>query len=255
MQKTKFQVVVCFFLLIISFSNSYGQDERLNLGNLLALNFQFGIGTTAGDLNDRFGTTLSLGAGMDYITEKNNLILGWKGDFHFGNNVKEDILGGLAPLGFIFGNSLSPATELRRAQRGFYLGAHIGKIFPLSSKNKRSGIRLTVGGGLLQHRIRLQQDPLNFVPQIAGEYGRGYDRLTNGFALRQFLGYQLLGNDKLVNFTIGLEFIEGFTQNRRNFNFDEMSVDTDSRLDLIIGVKVGWTLPFYIGESTGEIYY
>lgn len=255
MQKIKFQVIVGIFLLIISVSDSYSQDERLNLGNLLALNFQFGIGTTAGDLNDRFGTTLSLGAGMDYITEKNNLILGWKGDFHFGNNVKEDILGGLAPLGFIFGSSLSPANELRRAQRGFYLGAHIGKIFPLSSKNKRSGIRLTVGGGLLQHRIRLQQDPLNFVPQIAGEYGRGYDRLTNGFALRQFLGYQLLGNDRLVNFTFGLEFIEGFTQNRRNFNFDEMAVDTDRRLDLIIGAKIGWTLPFYIGESTGEIYY
>ena len=139
MQKTKFQVVVCFFLLIISFSNSYGQDERLNLGNLLALNFQFGIGTTAGDLNDRFGTTLSLGAGMDYITEKNNLILGWKGDFHFGNNVKEDILGGLAPLGFIFGNSLSPATELRRAQRGFYLGAHIEKYSPSLPKINAQG--------------------------------------------------------------------------------------------------------------------
>ena len=255
MQKLKFQVVVYFFLLIISVSNSYGQDERLNLGNIVAINLQFGIGTTAGDLNDRFGTTLSLGAGMDFITEKNNLILGWKGDFHFGNNVKEDVLGGLAPLGFIFGNSLSPANELRRAQRGSYLGIHIGKIFPLSSNNSRSGIRFTLGGGLLQHRIRLQQDPLNFVPQIAGEYGRGYDRLTNGFALRQFLGYQLLGNDKLVNFTFRLEFIEGFTQNRRNFNFDEMSVDTERRLDLIIGVKVGWTLPFYIGESTGEIFY
>ncbi len=255
MQKKSLFLTLPFLFLIICNSNSYSQDERQNLGNIIAINFQFGGGIPAGDLADRFGTTLSAGAGMDFITEKNNLIFGWKGDFHFGNEVKENILGGLAPEGFIFGNSLSSATELRRAQRGFYIGAHVGKVFSFSSSNTRSGLRVTVGAGLLQHKIRLQQDPSNFVPQIAGDYGKGYDRLSNGLALRQFLGYQLLGNDKLVNFTFGLEFIQGFTQNRRSFNIDEMRTDTSKRLDLLIGLKVGWTLPFYIGESTGEIYY
>lgn len=242
-------------LLIICQSDSYAQDERRNLGNIVALNFQFGAGVPGGDLSNRFGTTISAGLGMDFITEKNNFILGWKGDFHFGNTVKENILGQLAPEGFLFGNSLSAATEFRRAQRGFYLGAHIGKIFAFSSTNSRSGLRVTLGAGLLQHKIRLQQDPSNFVNQIAGDYAKGYDRLTNGLALRQFVGYQLLGNNKLVNFTFGLEFIQGFTQNRRSYNFDEMRADTDKRLDLLIGFKVGWTLPFYVGESTGEIYY
>jgi len=200
-----------FLFLTTCHSSSYAQDERKNLGNIIALNFQFGAGVPLGDLGDRFGTTISMGTGMDFITEKNNLILGWKGDFHFGNTVKENILGNLAPEGFIFGNSLSAATELRRAQRGFYLGAHIGKIFAFSSTNTRSGLRVTLGAGLLQHKIRLQQDPSNFANQIAGEYAKGYDRLTNGLALRQFVGYQLLGNNKLVNFTIGLEFIQGFT--------------------------------------------
>ncbi len=255
MQNNFIYILLSLLCLIICQSNGYTQDERRNLGNVIALNFQFGAGVPAGDLSDRFGTTISIGTGMDFITEKNNLIFGWKGDFHFGNTVKENILGNLAPEGFIFGNSLSAATELRRAQRGFYLGAHIGKIFPLSATNSRSGIRFTLGAGLLQHKIRLQQDPSNFVNQIAGDYAKGYDRLTNGLALRQFVGYQLLGNNKLVNFTVGLEFIQGFTQNRRSFNFDEMRADTDKRLDLLIGVKVGWTLPFYIGESTGEIYY
>lgn len=255
MQKINLSVILSLFFLILCNSNGYSQDERRNIGNLIALNFQFGAGIPAGDLSDRFGNTFSLGTGMDFITEKNNLIFGWKGDFHFGNVVKENILGGLAPEGFIFGNSLSNATELRRAQRGFYIGAHLGKIFSFSGTNARSGLRVTLGAGLLQHKIRLQQDPSNFVNQIAGEYAKGYDRLTNGLALRQFVGYQLLGNDKLVNFTFGLEFIQGFTQNRRSFNFDEMRADTDKRLDLLIGLKVGWTLPFYVGKSTGEIYY
>jgi len=253
-KKTLFLTLSLFFLIICS-SNSYSQDERKNLGNILALNFQFGVGIPGGDLADRFGTTLSLGTGMDFITEKNNLIFGWKGDFHFGNEVKDNILGGLAPDGFIFGNSFSSADELRRAQRGFYIGAHVGKVFSFSSTNTRSGLRVTVGAGLLQHKIRLQQDPGNFVSQIGGDYAKGYDRLSNGLALRQFVGYQLLGNDKLVNFTFGVEFVQGFTQNRRSFNFDEMRADTDKRMDLLIGLKVGWTLPFYVGESTGEIYY
>lgn len=255
MQKKIIYVTLSLFLLTLCISNSYSQDERRNLGNIIALNFQFGVGEPGGDLSDRFGTTFSLGTGMDFITEKNNLIIGWKGDFHFGNRVKDNILGGLAPEGFIFGNSFSSANELRRAQRGFYLGAHIGKIFSFSNANARSGLRVTLGAGLLQHKIRLQQDPSNFVNQIGGEYAKGYDRLSNGLALRQFVGYQLLGNDKFVNFTFGLEFIQGFTQNRRSFNFDEMRANTDTRLDLLIGLKVGWTLPFYVGESTGEIFY
>lgn len=255
MQKKTLYLALSLSLLICCISNSYSQDERENLGNLIALNFQFGAGIPGGDLSDRFGTTLSAGAGIDFITEKKNFILGLKGDFHFGNRVNDNILGGLAPEGFIFGNAFASANELRRAQRGFYLGGHIGKIFPLSSVNTRSGLRVTLGAGLLQHKIRLQQDPANFVNQIAGDYAKGYDRLSNGLALRQFIGYQLLGNDKLVNFTVGIEFIQGFTQNRRSFNFDEMRADTDKRVDLLFGLKVGWTLPFYVGESTGEIYY
>ncbi len=255
MQKKSLYLILSLSFLFICISNSYSQDERKNIGNLIALNFQFGAGIPGGDLADRFGTTLSVGTGMDFITEKKNFIFGWKGDFHFGNEVKENILGGLAPEGFIFGNSFSSANELRRAQRGFYIGAHVGKIFPLSSENNRSGLRVTLGAGLLQHKIRLQQDPSNFVNQIGGDYAKGYDRLSNGLALRQFVGYQLLGKDKLVNFTFGLEFIQGFTQNRRSYNFDEMRADTEKRVDLLIGLKVGWTLPFYVGESTGEIYY
>jgi len=255
MQKKIQYILFCFSFLILCISNGYSQDERKNLGNLIALNFQFGAGIPAGDLGDRFGNTFSVGTGMDYITEKNNLIFGWKGDFHFGTEVKENILEGLASEGFIFGNAFSNATELRLTQRGFYVGAHIGKIFSFSSTNARSGLRVTLGAGLLQHKIRLQQDPSNFVNQISGDYSKGYDRLSNGLALRQFIGYQLLGNNKLVNFNFGLEFIQGFTQNRRSFNFDEMRADTDKRLDLLIGLKVGWTLPFYVGESTGEIYY
>lgn len=247
--------LLCFIIILCN-SSIYAQDERKNIGNVVTLHFQVGGAIPAGDLSKRYGNFLTIGTGMDFITDKSNWILGWKGDFHFGNGVKENVLGQLGGVdGFLFGNGLASADDFSLKQRGFYLGFHAGKVFPLSSDNTRSGIRFTMGAGLLQHRIRLQQDPVNFLPQVADEYGKGYDRLTNGLALRQFIGYQLLGKSKLVNFLIGVEFVEGFTQNRRSYNFDEMRQDTDKRVDVIMGLKVGWILPFYVGESTGEIYY
>ena len=42
------------------------------------------------------------------------------------------------------------------------------------------------------------------------EYLKYYDRLTVGVLLKQYIGYQNMSNNKLVNFTIGIEIIEGF---------------------------------------------
>lgn len=255
MQKTILLLWTTILVISVSFSNLSGQDERKNIGNLVAFHFQFGGSTPVGDLSDRFGTTLSIGTGIDYITEKNNLIFGLKGDYQFGNTVKENVLGGIVADGYLFGVNQSDALDFQFKQRGFYFGGHIGKIFAISETNKRSGIRVTLGAGLFQHKIRLQQDATNYVPQLGGEYAKGYDRLTNGLALRQFVGYQLLGKDKLTNLMIGLEFIQGFTKNRRSYDFSEMRQNTDSRFDGLIGLKIGWTLPIYVGKSTGEIYY
>ena len=140
-------------------------------------------------------------------------------------------------------------------ERGLQFNVLAGKLFPLPGKNKRSGIRTTVGVGFLQHKIRLQQDPDSKVFQFVGAYQEGYDRLTNGLSISEFIGYQHLSNNRGVNFFFGFEFTQAFTQNRRNFNFNEMRKDDSKRTDLLIGFKVGWTLPFYIGEEADEIFY
>ncbi|MEO1715307.1 MAG: hypothetical protein AAFU60_18420, partial [Bacteroidota bacterium] len=58
-----------------------------------------------------------------------------------------------------------------------------------------------------------------------------------------------------VNFYAGFEIMEGFTVNRRSFNFDTQMADTTPRLDILYGFRLGWTLPFYVGENTEEIFY
>ncbi len=243
-------ICCCSFL----WATAQGASAR-NQGNALLVRFNYGIQFPEGDLSARFGNNLNLGGGFDFMTQGNNLIYGLYGTFLFGNQVNIDVLAPLrTPEGEIIGNDKDFA-DLQLRQRGFYLGAHVGKLFGLAPDNPRSGIRVTLGAGLLQHKIRIQDDPERTVPQLEGDYRKGYDRLTNGLALRQFVGYQLLSRNKRINFYAGVELIEGFTQNRRDFNFDTRTADNQNRFDLLFGLQVGWILPFYVGQPKQDIYY
>ena len=231
------------------------QEKGFNHGDALLIHFYYSGHVPAGDMADRFGGSFMPGAGIDYQTDKGNLILGAEFGYLFGGTVKEDVLAPIrTPEGYIIGEQ-GGYSDIQLRERGIYLGGHVGKLFPVSEKNHRSGIRVTLGAGVLQHKIRVQDDPSQKAPQLADDYKKGYDRLSNGLALRQFIGYQHLGNEGRINFYAGLDLVQGFTQNRRSYNFDAFAQDTAKRTDLLIGIRVGWTLPFYIGRDPSEIYY
>lgn len=247
----KYLTCLCFMLL---YTSVCAQSGKGNDGRVLLLNFNYASQLPAGDLSDRFGANLYLGSGLEIITAKKNYIFGIDGGVIFGNNVKEDVIATLRNSdGFIVAGLNGPVNVALR-ERGLYLGALVGKIFPTSKKNKRAGIRTTMGLGFLQHKVRIQDDSES-APQVNDTYSKGYDRLTNGLALQEFVGYQLLSNNRRINFIIGLEFTQAFTKSRRSYNFDTMSANDDARLDLLFGLRVGWTLPFYIGEKGEDIYY
>lgn len=219
----------------------------------LLFHLSYAFQLPGGDLADRFGHSFSLGSGLEYLTAS-NWIAGLQGQYFFGSQVQMDVLSGLrTPEGFIYGNDKSVA-DIQLRQRGFYVGAVVGKLLSLSADNPRAGLRLTLSGGLLQHRIRIQDDPISGVPQLSGDYKRGYDRLSNGLSLQQFIGYQLLSPDGLVNFYAGIELTQAFTENRRPFNFDTRQAESDRRTDLLFGIRLGWILPFYLRKAN-EIYY
>lgn len=224
-----------------------------NSGKVILLNFGYGPQIPIGELADRFGNNFAAEVSADFMTA-NNWTFGVQGQFLFGSEVKEDVLASLrTETGDIIGNDREPA-DIQLRQRGSYYGVRAGKLIGLSKNNDRTGIRINLGAGLLQHRIRIQDDPFRTVPQLTGEYAKGYDRLTNGLALHQFIGYQTIGKTNGVNLTIGFEFFEGFTQNRRSFDFDRQAADTEQRLDLLAGLRFSFSLPFYQGNAE-EIFY
>ena len=247
-------IITFLFLLSISLLQAQNDGAR-NKGNALIPKISFAAQLPGGHLEERFGQSLSFGLGLEYITNKNNWIIGLDFNYLFGTDVKEDVLANLrTPDGNIIGNDRSFADVVLR-ERGFYTGLSLGKLFLLSQKEKRSGIRFSLGAGLLQHKIRVQNDPTKGVPQLEGDYQKGYDRLTNGLALNQYIGYQMLSNDGRINFTAGFEFTQGFTKNRRNFNFDTQMFDDTDRKDYLYAFRVTWMIPFYFGKGTEDIYY
>ncbi len=238
----------CLFFL------SAQPSEKDNVGGALLINITYAYQIPAGDLVNRFGSSGAIGGGVEYMTGKHNIILGVESFYFFGNTVKEDVLIGLRGSdNQIIGNNRTFA-QVQLREGGFYLGGSIGKLFPLSASNRRSGIRLTVGAGFMQHKIRVLDDTRSVI-QIDDIYVKGYDRLSNGLALNQFIGYQYLSKNRRVNLTIGFEFTQAFTESRRDFDFQMMRKDDRKRTDLLNGIKIGWTLPFYIGEDPDTKFY
>jgi len=216
------------------------------------LDFSYAINWPGADLADRFGQHFSPGLSAEWITEPKNFFFGLEGQFIFGQRVRTDVLAPLrTPEGYIYGNDKAIA-DIQLRQRGFYVGGKVGKIIFGAQDNPRSGIKVSLGGGFFQHKIRIQDDPVRSVPQLEGDYKKGYDRLSSGWAITQFVGYQMLGPDKRLNFFIGLESMQAFTAGRRSFNFDTKRVEAESRFDVSYGIRAGWILPFYYGREQDE---
>jgi hypothetical protein len=155
--------------------------------------------------------------------------------------------------GFIIGIN-GDYAQVKLRQRGFLVGAFISNIIPIGSVNERSGLRVDLGVNLMQHWIRLQDD-YNTVAQFNDPYKKGYDRLTNGFALSEFIGYQYLSKNRRINLYGGLEFVQAWTKSRREYDFATQSQMLESRLDLLNGFKLGLILPIYIESQPDEIFY
>ncbi len=222
-----------------------------NQGSLILVNLTVGGHTPGGDMAKRFGWDNAFGGGVDYTT-KDNWTFGLDFQYFFGEDVQEDVL---APVrvdsGYVVGLSQNIVDVLLR-ERGWMLGGHVGKLFPFS-KNSRNGLRVTLGAATMQHWIRVL-DNTNTSPYFADPYLAGFDRLSGGLALRQFVGYQVLGKSRRINFFIGFDFTEAFTHTLRDFDFAAQKKLDSPRVDLLWGVRAGWSLPFYFNKAE-TIYY
>ncbi|MEE9438297.1 MAG: hypothetical protein V3V14_04805 [Saprospiraceae bacterium] len=251
MIKTIFIILLSF----ISIGSCLSQKESPTFNKIGAINLSFGYGVEFpfADMADRYSTNLKFTLGIEKVT-KSQWIYGLEFAFMFGDTVKEDVLHSLRiPNGEVLGADNAYADVFTR-ERGLFLGINFGKIIKFN-KNSRSGLRLTNAIGIFQHYVRIG-DEHRSLPQLDGDYKKGYDRLSRGLALRQFVGYHHISDNKRINFIIGLEFTEGFTKHVRAIDFDTgLMTSQKTRFDGLVSLKAAYILPFYDDYVAEEIFY
>lgn len=232
----------------------FGQNYTDSSSSFPFIRFQYAYLFPGGDFEDTYGNSNDIGGAIGFKTKSN-----WQFDiesgFLFGATVKrENLLDGIANQGGGATDSDGELVDLIFEIRSLNTFASIGKIFPISKSNLNSGLIVKLGAGYMQHRIKVDfRDGQVF--QLSDENLKGYDRLHTGFALRQFVGYQYYGKRNLLSFYFGFEFNEGFTFNRRAYNYDERAFDTERKTDFLSGFRFGWTIPIRSRKSEEFYYY
>ncbi len=251
MKRAKYYIgsIIIFFFCSVQVIAQV-RDSSLNLF-LLEVNYSFHV--PGGDLEERYGVSSTIGAGFS-IKTKHNITLGIEGNYLFGGHLKDgtSILDNLMTESGNIINMYGEYATIALTQRGMYAGLKLGYVFPVFGPNSNSGIFVNIGGGWLHHKIRIENKDNN-APPVLGDYKKGYDRLSGGLALREFIGYKYLSNNEMVNFYAGVEFYQARTKSLRAYDFDLMAPDTKDRRDFLYGFRVGWI--FLIYDKHPEKYY
>jgi hypothetical protein len=214
----------------------------------------FGFHIPGGDIAERFGADFNIG-GAFLIKTGHNFLLGAEGNFIFGGQVKDKdlILADISTSqGYVidrYGNY----ADIFFYERGFSTFFRLGKVIPVIGPNPNSGLYATGGVGYLQHKVRIENKE-NTAPQVEGDYKKGYDQLTGGFAISEQVGYINLSNKYIFNFSAGFECIQSWTKALRSYDFNLMGKDTSRRLDLFFGMKFSWFIPLY-KKAPDKYYY
>ncbi len=234
-------------------SHAFAQDdlfgnEKMKPRKGFVLGVNGNLDFPAADMAKRFGTSYRVGGAVYYKT-KSNWMFGPKLDFILGNKIKEDsLMINMRDDTYQLINQDGQRMRVQIYERGYLAGVQVGKIFNTSKKNSDIGILVMTGVGIMQHKINLY-DKDKSIPQLRGDYRKGYDRLTNGMYVEQYVGYNFFDNGGALNFHIGLDITAGFTQGRRNYLYDVMRADNASRVDILFGIRGGWYIPIFKRKS------
>lgn len=212
--------------------------------------YQFPFGTLA----ETFKGNMNIGVGVNYKTSE-NWTWGIGFNYLFGSKVKDQaaVLGEdmLTVNGDLIDGNGQKATIYFEG-RYWNLSAGFGKIIPLD-KWKNSGLWLRADFGFFEHKIRIR-DPDLQVPQLSGDYRKGYDQRAAGFCMTQFFGYVFMRKVRVTSFYAGVEVSEIWTKSNRNYQFLLHGKDESKKFSVLLGVKVGWIIPIYEKRKIETLY-
>lgn len=222
--------------------------DKIESHRIVNLQFLYNYQMPGGDWANRFDDNHAVGVGV-LFKPQNNWIVSAECNFLYGNNTKENgILYNLTnSSGIINDNGGNPA-DIIAGLRGWSACAKIGKLIAINPANKNHGILIQLGCGFLQHKINYNITNNN-VAMLNENYIKGYDRLSNGWSVNEFVGYFFQSENRFINFYFGIDFTQAFTYNKREFNYDQLKFDKEQHQDNIIAFRFGWMIPLYLNNK------
>ncbi len=240
----KFSFVLLFCLCFGEFKAQFHIRDSVIPVSMITTSYALQI--PGADMASSFGVGSTIELQYIYKSKK-NWVFSVSADYLFGGKVKDtSILTSITtPDGFLIASN-GKLVDHQMQEEGFTNFFKIGKVIPKWSPNPNSGILLNFGVGFMEEHIRITLVDGNdqIAPQLNAEMRKGYDRLANGIAFEQFLGYVFLSNNRFVNFFGGLDLTEGLTKDRR-YDYDLNAYNNTQRYDILYGIRVGWILPIY----------
>ena len=246
------RVKLILFLILINFGGVLAQSTTSSKG--FYFNPHYALQLPHGDLSNRYKTFGSIGLGIDYKL-KSNFLIGVDYDWYFGDAINES--GTFSEITIDFGQIIDSDgnfSVVRLNIKGNYVTGNVGYLLNLPKDEPNSGIIFSLGAGWMQHKIDIIASQ-NKIPQINGEYEKGYDKLTYGVATRQFIGYQYLTTKNKVHLRAGIEANQGFTQGRRTWDFNANSNGLTKRFDGTIALKVAIVVPVFTKDTGDEEFF
>lgn len=239
-------VLLCLLACVFLIQNADAQSRSVRDSALFSPHFHLhgGVGTSAGDLGDRFSNGGHVGMGL-HVKFPSGFYTGIQADFGFGMKlVEQGVLSNLLnPAGQLVDNEGQVAL-LALSGRSGLVTLDAGRLFSLRRTNANSGLLINIGLGSVHHRVHFENTE-NPITQLDDPYLSGYDRLTWGVAFKQFVGYWHMSDNGLVNWFAGVQVWEAKTWPQRPMNFDTQTIDASPRLDMYGGIQVGWIFHFY----------
>ncbi|MCL2167525.1 MAG: hypothetical protein FWH59_00165 [Lentimicrobiaceae bacterium] len=262
-------IILFFFIFIAITTKSYTQEFYRKDNNYVdsatfmiwgSPNFSTQLPFGQGYLSSTFNFNYNVGLDFTFKT-KSNWTFDFAFNYMFGSKLRESPDKYLGDMWFqilrdnnkdtipvVFNGAGNNGTKLAYEGRYWYFGVSAGKIIPLD-RWKNSGLWLKFGVGYFGHKIHFT-DPNNYYPQIDQKtYRLGYDQRSSAIALNQFFGYLFMHKKRVLSFYAGIEVWEIFSKPDRGYifvgNLQGPTSNLKRKFSGLLGIKVGWILPFY----------
>ena len=264
MKKHLFLFIVC---IIFFAEKGYSQIEvrvsktdSAGLFVFLAPNFTYNI--VMADLYKKFKNNLAIGADLG-VKMKNNWSIDFGFKYYFGGYAYQDVIDStfknIVVDGYFMKTDGSATTDISCEFRGISFHLQAGKIIPVTKRFRNSGIWLKAGIGVTQHFMKIKSGEIIYAinddPKFGYVYSKGYDKLTLGFSLYQFVGYAHINKRNLFCAYAGVEFFENFAKRQRDYDYSIMRKDDSKLFETMIGFKIGWIIPLYKHDPNAVFYY